>query len=84
VTVQDLGLEGAEDINHLQRATEMGRVLCTFDADFIVLAQSGIEHAGIIIGHGTKHHIGEWVKGLALIHTFYSAEELINRLEFLP
>lgn len=30
VTVRDLGLLGDTDINHLQRASEMGRVLCTY------------------------------------------------------
>ena len=28
VTVRDLGLLGDEDVQHLQRASEMGRVLC--------------------------------------------------------
>lgn len=38
VTVRDLELLGDSDINHLRRATEMGRVLCTYDADFLELA----------------------------------------------
>lgn len=50
ITVRDLGTLGDEDINHLQRATEMGYVLCTFDADYIQIASSGVEHAGIVFG----------------------------------
>jgi predicted nuclease of predicted toxin-antitoxin system len=34
VSVHTLELEGDSDKNHLQRATEMERVLCTHDQDF--------------------------------------------------
>ena len=40
VTVRDLNLLGDTDINHLKRAVEMGRVLCTYDADYVELAMS--------------------------------------------
>jgi predicted nuclease of predicted toxin-antitoxin system len=33
ITVRDLGLLGDEDINHLERATELGYVLCTHNDD---------------------------------------------------
>lgn len=83
VTVRDLNLLGDEDINHLNRATEMGRVLCTYDADYIELATSGIEHAGIVFGQPEKHGIGWWVQSLLLIHAVYTAEEMKNRVEYL-
>lgn len=83
VTVRSLELLGDEDRNHLERAAEMGRVLCTHDTDYYELATSGMEHAGIIIGQPDKHTIGDWVKGLTLVHTVYSAEEMRNRVEFL-
>ena len=59
VTVRDLGLLGDADINHLQRATEMNRVFCTYDVDFVRLAASGAEHAGIVLGQQDIHYIGE-------------------------
>jgi hypothetical protein len=61
----------------------MGYVLCTHDEDFLQLAASGVEHAGIVKGVQIKHSIGEWVKGLVLIHAVYSAEEMKNHVEYL-
>jgi hypothetical protein len=83
ITVRDLGLLGDEDVNHLQRATEMGYVLCTFDPDYIQLATEGVEHAGIVFGHPQKHWIGAWVEGLTLMHTVYLPNEMLNRVEYL-
>lgn len=83
VTARDLGTLGDADINHLARAAATGYVLCTHDTDYVQLASSGIEHAGIIIGQQDKHWVGEWVKGLTLYHTVCSAEEMKNRLEYL-
>lgn len=61
----------------------MGRVLCTHDTDFVVLARSGIAHAGIIIGQAEQHWIGGWVRALTLYHAVCTAEEMQNRLESL-
>jgi hypothetical protein len=83
VTVLDLDLLGDTDVNHLARATEMGYVLCTYDADYIQLATEGMEHAGIVYGQAEKHLVGEWVKGLELIYGVYTADEMRNRVEYL-
>jgi predicted nuclease of predicted toxin-antitoxin system len=48
VTIRDVEQLGDSDINHLQRATEMGRVLCTHDTDFLKIAAEHTDHAGII------------------------------------
>lgn len=48
VTVRDLGLLGDSDYNHLGRATRLGYVFCTNDADFVELAKVGATHAGIV------------------------------------
>lgn len=54
VQLRQLGIDcirgtlGTEDSEHLQRATELGRVVCTEDDDFTKLAAQGIKHAGII------------------------------------
>lgn len=83
VTVRDLGLLGDEDINHLERATSLGRVLCTHDADYVDLATSGVKHAGIVFGQQHKHTIGDWVRFLELVHGVYDAEEMHNLVEYL-
>jgi hypothetical protein len=83
VTVRDLELLGDADVNHLERATAMGYVLCTYDSDYVKLASEGVEHTGIIYGHFRQHGIGEWVKGLILYHAVYTAEEMRNRVEYM-
>ncbi len=83
VTVHSLGLLGDEDINHLERATTMGYVLCTHDSDYIELATAGFEHAGIILGQQDKHTIGDWIRFLELVHGVYTAEEMKNMVEYL-
>ena len=83
VTVRDLNILGEEDINHLQNATRQDRVFCTYDSDFLDLAASGFEHAGIVFGQQDTHYIGSWVNWLTLMHTVYTSEEMQNRIEFL-
>ena len=83
VTVRDLGLLGDDDINHLELATKLDRVLCTHDTDYIELAMSGVQHGGIVIGRQHKHTIGDWVSFLELIYGVYEAEEMHNVIEFV-
>lgn len=83
VTVRDLNLLGDEDENHLALATETGYVLCTNDTDYVELAAQGKHHTGIVIGQPEKHHIGDWVKWLELMHAVYRPEDMKNRVEYL-
>ncbi|MBZ0281840.1 MAG: DUF5615 family PIN-like protein [Anaerolineae bacterium] len=83
VTVRDLGLLGDEDINHLARATRLEWVLCTHDVDYIELASSGVQHAGIVIGKQYKHSIGDWVSFLELVHGVYESDEMQNVIEYV-
>ena len=83
VIVRDLGLLGDNDLNHLQRATAMAHVLCTHDVDYLDLAASGIEHAGIVFGQQQKHGVGDWVRFLELLSAIGEAEEMHNRVEYI-
>jgi len=83
VTARDLNTLGDSDLNHLARATALGYVLCTYDADYLDLVASGVEHAGIVKGMADKHWVGDWVKGLELIHAVYTADEMHNHVEYL-
>jgi hypothetical protein len=83
ITVRDLDELGDDEKNHLARATAMGYVLCTHDADFVMLATSGTEHAGIVFGQQEKHTIGDWVRVLSRLHATYHTQDFINRLQFL-
>jgi hypothetical protein len=83
ITVRDLGLLGDTDINHLKRASEMGRVLCTYDVDFLQLHAEGHTHAGIVFGFHNRTTYGDWVRGLDLICGAMTADEMKNHIEYL-
>ncbi len=83
VTVRDLDTLGDDDRTHLERATQMGYVLCTHDTDYIELAATGIEHAGIIFGQQLTRTVGEWVAFLELVHGVYEADEIHNLIEYV-
>jgi hypothetical protein len=83
LTVRDLDMLGEADVNHLQKATALGRVLCTHDADFLHIAASGFQHVGIVFGQQDIHYVGEWVNWLTLMHAIYTSEEMINRIEYM-
>lgn len=83
LTVRDLHQLGDSDLNHLSRATALGRVLCTCDTDFVALGVASRSHTGIIVGQQEIHHIGAWVRSLELIHAVYSPDDMLNHIEYL-
>jgi len=83
VCVRDLGSLGDSDESHLERATQLSRVLVTCDVDFLRLASEGINHAGIVFGILGDHSMGDWVRKLELICFVYSPIELENHIEYL-
>ena len=72
-----------DDLIHLERATEMGRVVCADDDDFLKLASRGIEHAGIIKGVQDRHSIGDWIRFLRFVHALSDADEMRNKVTYL-
>ncbi len=72
-----------DDSIHLERASDMGRVVCVEDDDFLKLAAQVKEHAGIIKGVQNRHSIGDWVRYLRLVHAVYDADELWNDVFFV-
>ncbi|MBX3065927.1 MAG: DUF5615 family PIN-like protein [Anaerolineae bacterium] len=83
ITVTELGLKGESDLAHLKRAEESGFVFCTHDADLLDLAGQGVTHAGIIFGQQELHGIGDWVEFLVLVNAVLTAEEMIDKIEFI-
>lgn len=71
-----------DDLSHLRRASDLGRVLCTRDRDFIRLHEEVKEHPGIIKGL-KLHTIGDWVNYLKFVHAICSREDLRNNVEHL-
>ena len=68
------------DLYHLQRASALGRVLCTQDKHFMNLFKQVDQHAGIIKGYHSKHNIGTWVEYLRLVHGACTPDELRNTI----
>ena len=83
VSAHSLKRLGDDDRNHLERATEMGRVLCTYDVDFLRLANQDATHSGIIFASLQKASIGGWVRELRVLHARLSAEEIAGRVIYL-
>ncbi|WP_275124856.1 DUF5615 family PIN-like protein [Aggregatilinea lenta] len=74
---------GDTDKVHLQRAAENGRVLCTSDADFLILTQEHAKHAGIIFGQKQGVSIGDWVRYIHHFHATKTAEEVVGMVFFV-
>ena len=83
VSVQEAGLSGRPDVQQLSFARNEHRVLVTFDADFLRIAASGVDHAGIVYCTRRSRDVGELVKGLVLLNEVLSQEEMMNKIEFL-
>lgn len=82
LTLSEAGMLGASDREHFSFAYEEGRVLVTYDDDFLRLAAQTEEHAGVAFAPQGRS-IGELVRGLALIAEVMEAEEMVGHVEFL-
>jgi hypothetical protein len=72
----------------LDRATTLGRVIFTQDADFLVEAHyrqlTGVTFAGVVYAHQTHVSIGDCVRDLEILAVFYDPLEMMDRVEYLP
>ena len=83
VTARDLKKLDDNDPSHLQRATEQGRVLVTYDRDFVEMAQQGVEHTGIVFVPTRYRNIGVVVKELRKFKVRYNRNDVANLVWFL-
>ena len=83
ITVQTLETHGDDDPVQLRLATELGRVLCTMDSDYVDLAAEGAQHAGIVFIPSEHSEIGVVVRFLDLMARVFTAVEARNRVEFV-
>lgn len=82
VTVQELGLQGATDIQHLKRASQEGRLIVTQDADFLRLHAAGESHGGIVYAP-QEMPARDILRSLKLIHDVLTPLEMVQHVEFL-
>lgn len=88
LTTTDAASEDWDDEPILQRATDLGRLVFTQDADFLAIANDwamqGREFAGVVYGHQLRVTIGQAIHDLELIAVVMDAGEMRNRVEYLP
>jgi hypothetical protein len=82
ITVQELGLQAAQDTRHLERAAQDGRVVVTQDADFLRLHASGLPHRGIVYAH-QQTPVSHILRSLMLLHDVLSPDDMVCHVEFL-
>ena len=80
--------EEADDKVILERATQLGRVLFSQDTDLLAIASScqqrAIPFVGLIYAHQLGITVGQCVADLEMICKACDAEELRNRVIYLP
>jgi len=80
-TTFEAGLGGAKDSMHIAFARRERRVIVTEDTDFLALARSGVEHAGIVCCCGTQS-VGTLIEFLVTMDGCLMREEMVNHIEF--
>ena len=87
LTVQEDGKSGSKDLDVLDRACELGRVLFTQDDDFLTEVahrqRAWLPFTGVVYAH-PRTDIGECVEDLELIAKTMEPEELAGELLYLP
>lgn len=83
-SAMDKGKLGLTDEEQLRYALEERATIFTHDDDFLsMVAESGIDHCGIIYVHQEHLSIGECIRRLKSIVETMSSEEMRNRILFL-
>jgi len=82
-TTSEAGLMGATDDDQLAYSLRETRVMVSHDTDMLRLAAAGQQHAGIAYCHKQKYKVGDLILKLLALASRVSAEEMMNRVEFL-
>jgi hypothetical protein len=88
LTSQADGTARLSDDRLLERSTELARVLFTQDDDLLEVAarrqQEGKASSGVIYAHQLSAGIGPLVNDLEIVLSCATADELANRVTYLP
>lgn len=88
ITAYEDGAAELEDDILLARATRLGRVLFSQDADLLKVTDqwltTGREFAGLVYAHQLGITIGQAIRDLLLIAQALDPEDMRNHIEFLP
>lgn len=80
LTVSFAGMRGKSDIEQLEYATQLGRVLVTHDRDFVDLALQKSGHAGVIYAWNLNVSQEALCRELIHIHKTKSSESMRDQL----
>lgn len=83
VSAQELGRCGLPDPDQLAFATTEGRVIVTFDQDYLVLHAGREQHAGVAFCHPDKYTVGQLIDALEVLHGVLIADDMLNHVEYL-
>ena len=83
VSVQRSGLRSSGDPPILEADRQDGRVLYTWDSDFLALDHAGVQHSGIFFHAEKKYSVGQAIDALFPACQVLSLDEMRNRVEFL-
>jgi hypothetical protein len=88
LTAFEDGADELDDAVLLDRATTLGRILFSRDADLLAQAtrrqREGLPFAGLVYAHQLHVSIGNCIEGLELVAVASSAEEQSGRITYLP
>lgn len=88
LTSYEDGTAEFDDPPVLARATELGRVVFSQDADFLVITnqwlKTGREFSGLVYVHQLRLTIGQAIQDLTLIAQVLDPEDMRNRIQYLP
>jgi uncharacterized protein (DUF433 family) len=88
LTVQQDGRRGAADVDLLDRAMALGRVIFTQDEDFLRHAahrqSTGQAFAGVIFAEQTGVSIGQCIDDLEIIALASDPDDFVGRVCYLP
>jgi predicted nuclease of predicted toxin-antitoxin system len=83
LTVHEAGRSGDSDEKQLAFAAGEGRVLVTFDDDFLRLDATGVPHTGIVFSQTGRVRVGDLIESLMLIANVIEPNEMKNHIEFI-
>ena len=87
VSVYHEGKTGVSDQAQLAHAGAHGAVIFTHDSDLIEIAMElnhrGEDHHGVIFAEMHRLRLGECIRRLVIYAEVVTAEEMVNRIEFL-
>ncbi len=88
LTAQEDDHRNTADSILLDRATELNRVMFSFDADMLrettQRQQIGASFAGLIFAHPEQISVGECIRDLEIISKAGAPEDLADQIVYLP